>query len=582
MHLVSRRRPSGDGSRRRRGARSRRASRSGPRSAASTTARAWPQLFEAAGLRIEAWRSDPRLAVRAGRGGAGMSTLAARGARGRPRGARLRGAAQRVAHAAAARRGGRVHPGRGGHRAAMSAGDGRSLPGTLPFLRRYGARQGWTETCTAKGTPCFELPAGGTLTFEPGGQLEYSSPPCRSPERAAGAAAVGRPAAPRGGGGRRDRLCWRWASIRSTPPNGRRCCCTTKRYAADGGVPRPAWGRPGARMMRQTAAFQVSARPRRRALAPLAVLNAAAPYVVAIFANSPVYDGVGDRLPEHPGAGVARAGSGADRPALGRAGAGRRVSRVRARRAGDPAAGRGRRAPAVRRVARPRRADAGGVARPPEHAVSRGAAAGALRAPVGGRDRAASGTRRRSRWRSGITYDPGPSAPPPTCSAAPTSACSIAPAGWVCATPPWRAPRPTGARSRSQGARALGPGYFHPSDLEQARRSSIATLGGGGLRRTTLSGLISLRRSLVCRRFTTEARRTRRTTEPATRAPTDSPRRHEGHEEHEGEPGGMSGNGVHNNFFVVFFSLCPPCPPCLCGESSKMLASTTSPSSVER
>jgi hypothetical protein len=30
---------------------------------------------------------------------------------------------------------------------------------TLPFLRRFGASQGWREGSTAKGTPCFELPA---------------------------------------------------------------------------------------------------------------------------------------------------------------------------------------------------------------------------------------------------------------------------------------------------------------------------------------------------------------------------------------------------------------------------------------
>ena len=55
-----------------------------------------------------------------------------------------------------------------------------ATPGTLAFLRRYGSRQGWHEVTTAKGTPSFELP-GGTLTFEPGGQLEFSSPPCHSP-----------------------------------------------------------------------------------------------------------------------------------------------------------------------------------------------------------------------------------------------------------------------------------------------------------------------------------------------------------------------------------------------------------------
>jgi glutamate--cysteine ligase len=59
-----------------------------------------------------------------------------------------------------------------GRRCPLESG---AVPGTLPFLRRFGARQRWTETCTAKDTPCFELPAGGTLTFEPGGQLEYSS-----------------------------------------------------------------------------------------------------------------------------------------------------------------------------------------------------------------------------------------------------------------------------------------------------------------------------------------------------------------------------------------------------------------------
>ena len=64
-----------------------------------------------------------------------------------------------------------------GRRCAIESEEGLS---TLPFLRRYGSRHGWREGRTSKGTPCFTLPAGGTLTFEPGGQLEYSSPPCRS------------------------------------------------------------------------------------------------------------------------------------------------------------------------------------------------------------------------------------------------------------------------------------------------------------------------------------------------------------------------------------------------------------------
>ncbi|HEU5303123.1 MAG TPA: hypothetical protein VFU40_00640, partial [Gemmatimonadales bacterium] len=47
--------------------------------------------------------------------------------------------------------------------------DSENSASTLPFLRRFGVRQNWRESCTPKGTPCFTLPAGGTLTFEPGG-----------------------------------------------------------------------------------------------------------------------------------------------------------------------------------------------------------------------------------------------------------------------------------------------------------------------------------------------------------------------------------------------------------------------------
>ena len=54
---------------------------------------------------------------------------------------------------------------------------------TLPFLRRHGDRNGWVETRTAKGTPAFLLPCGGTLTFERGAALdcerEHADPLCR-------------------------------------------------------------------------------------------------------------------------------------------------------------------------------------------------------------------------------------------------------------------------------------------------------------------------------------------------------------------------------------------------------------------
>jgi glutamate--cysteine ligase len=163
------------------------------------------------------------------------------------------------------------------------------LVSTLPFLRRFGGRQGWRESVTPKGTPCFSLPLGGTITFEPGGQLEYSTPPCRSPSvllsllravvlplRAAAAdegislLALGI-----------DPL----NSVDRAP-----LLIQAKRYQrmAEYLATR---GTAGALMMRQTAAFQVSMDFDDEPWLRWRVLNAASPYVTAIFANSPIYAG---------------------------------------------------------------------------------------------------------------------------------------------------------------------------------------------------------------------------------------------------------------------------------------------------
>ncbi|MGH6885490.1 MAG: hypothetical protein ACREGK_05400, partial [Geminicoccales bacterium] len=69
----------------------------------------------------------------------------------------------------------------------LDAASGRRLPleaeagpAILPFLRRVAARQGWDEARTPKGVPCFVVRGGGSIGFEPGGQIEYSAPPSRS------------------------------------------------------------------------------------------------------------------------------------------------------------------------------------------------------------------------------------------------------------------------------------------------------------------------------------------------------------------------------------------------------------------
>lgn len=168
-------------------------------------------------------------------------------------------------------------------------GEGGGAPATLPFLCRFGQRQGWAETRTAKGTPCFGLPGGGTLTFEPGGQLEYSAPPCPSASVLLGflrstvlplrAAAAGEGITLLAAG------IDPFNSIDDAP-----LLLRTRRYQrmADYLATR---GPMGARMMRQTAAFQVALDLDDEPWQRWRVLNAAAPYVVAIFANSPVYAG---------------------------------------------------------------------------------------------------------------------------------------------------------------------------------------------------------------------------------------------------------------------------------------------------
>jgi glutamate--cysteine ligase len=165
-----------------------------------------------------------------------------------------------------------------------------ATPGTLPFLRHFGSRQGWLEITTAKGTPSFELPAGGTVTFEPGGQLEYSSPPCRSPS--ALLALLRSVVIPLRAAASNEGI--ELLALGLDPCNPAECApllLHTARYARMAEY-LAAIGPAGAKMMRQTAAFQVSLNLDDEPLLRWTVLNAAAPYVVAIFANSPVYEGV--------------------------------------------------------------------------------------------------------------------------------------------------------------------------------------------------------------------------------------------------------------------------------------------------
>ena len=173
-----------------------------------------------------------------------------------------------------------------GRRCAIDDDD---VTSTLPFLRRYGGVEGWREGSTPKGTPCFALPDGGTLTFEPGGQLEYSSPPCRS--ASALLAVLRSVVSPLRAAASAEGIDLQTVGIDPLNPTDRApLLLHAKRYdrMAEYFARR---GPAGGRMMRQTAAFQVAVDFDDEPWLRWRVLNAAAPYVVAIFANSPVYAG---------------------------------------------------------------------------------------------------------------------------------------------------------------------------------------------------------------------------------------------------------------------------------------------------
>lgn len=166
---------------------------------------------------------------------------------------------------------------------------------TLGFLRRYGASLGWRERRSAKGSPYFALPNGSTLTFEPGGQLELCTVPAASVSaliretktvlRDLRVAACGEGIT--------------LASVGIDPENSidrvplqlpsARYVAMTRYFETI--------GPSGVRMMRQTAATQLSVDAGPRPEERWRLLCDLAPYLTAIFANSPRYAGrdTGDR-----------------------------------------------------------------------------------------------------------------------------------------------------------------------------------------------------------------------------------------------------------------------------------------------
>lgn len=162
-------------------------------------------------------------------------------------------------------------------------------PSTLGFLRTFSRGRGWSESLTPIGCPHFRLPRGGVLTFEPGGQLEYASPPQRAiPGLMATTRSVLEPlvaaAADEG-----IRMVTRGvdpetplaeASLQLENERYRRMAAHFDRY-----------GEGGRRMMRQSAALHINVDIERNAFRRWRVASFLAPYLTALFANSPRAEG---------------------------------------------------------------------------------------------------------------------------------------------------------------------------------------------------------------------------------------------------------------------------------------------------
>lgn len=160
---------------------------------------------------------------------------------------------------------------------------------TLPFLRRFGARHGWREQPSPYGVPQWSLPDGGTISYEPGGQIELSA--AAFPSATALIASLRGTVLALGDAAREEGM--ELLSVGLEPRNaldGVDLQLPGSRYVRLTHFLRSI-GTGGERMMRQTAAMQVSLDFGPEPLFTWRVLNAMAPYVTAIFASSPLYRG---------------------------------------------------------------------------------------------------------------------------------------------------------------------------------------------------------------------------------------------------------------------------------------------------
>ena len=156
-------------------------------------------------------------------------------------------------------------------------------------IQRYAAVAGWRESPGYDGTVRFEVPGRAIVSFEPGGQLEISTVPCATPS--ALLRLLRRIVQPL-----RAELCREGISavtLGIDPFNDAADVPLQLRVDRYERMTRyfDSIGPFGARMMRQTAALQLSVDRGERPAERWRLLNDLAPYVIAIFANSRYHRG---------------------------------------------------------------------------------------------------------------------------------------------------------------------------------------------------------------------------------------------------------------------------------------------------
>lgn len=161
--------------------------------------------------------------------------------------------------------------------------------GTATVIREVARRARWIELDPGGGAPAWRIPGGGTLSYEPGGQIEIATPVAASHAALVRflAGTVGSLRERAAAHGIELLLCGvdPYNAVESVP-----LALRSERYRRMDAYFRRI-GQSGERMMRQTASLQVSVELGPHPMERWRLLNALAPYLLAVSASSRRYAG---------------------------------------------------------------------------------------------------------------------------------------------------------------------------------------------------------------------------------------------------------------------------------------------------